>query len=306
MSTMIAIPERGIYLASRSPRRRELLSQIGVRYHLLLFRERVGEKPEVDESVLPGEAPPRTSSAWRAPRPTPAGAACCSGTCRRPPVLAADTTVALDGRIYGKPENRAEAEEILAALAGKRHEVLTAVALKNQDWIEVALSTSEVQLKALSKDDIRAIRGERRRRRQGRRLRHPGARGAFRGRDPRQLFRHHGAAAVRDRPVDRPAAVSESMSEEVLINVTPQETRVAIIGAGVVQELLIERAASRGPGRQPLRRARGARAARHAVGVRRDRPGARRVPARRRHLEPRRAADRERSSPKASRCWCRC
>ena len=154
MSTMIAIPERGIYLASRSPRRRELLSQIGVRYHLLLFRERVGEKPDVDESVLPGEAPAayvermaraKADTGWRRmlQRNLPPA-----------PVLAADTTVALDGRIYGKPENRAEAEEILAALAGKRHEVLTAVALKNQDWIEVALSTSEVQLKALSKDDI--------------------------------------------------------------------------------------------------------------------------------------------------------
>ncbi|HTG96388.1 MAG TPA: Maf family protein [Burkholderiales bacterium] len=154
MSTMIAIPERGIYLASRSPRRRELLSQIGVRYHLLLFRERVGEKPDVDESVLPGEAPAayvermaraKADTGWRRmlQRNLPPA-----------PVLAADTTVALDGRIYGKPENRAEAEQILAALAGKRHEVLTAVALKNQDWIEVALSTSEVQLKALSKDDI--------------------------------------------------------------------------------------------------------------------------------------------------------
>jgi nucleoside triphosphate pyrophosphatase len=154
MSTMIAIPERGIYLASRSPRRRELLSQIGVRYHLLLFRERVGEKPDVDESVLPGEAPAayvermaraKADTGWRRmlQRNLPPA-----------PVLAADTTVALDGRIYGKPENRAEAEEILAALAGKRHEVLTAVALKNQDWIEVALSTSEVTLKALSKDDI--------------------------------------------------------------------------------------------------------------------------------------------------------
>jgi len=151
---MIAIPERGIYLASRSPRRRELLSQIGVRYHLLLFRERVGEKPDVDESVLPGEAPAayvermaraKADTGWRRmlQRNLPPA-----------PVLAADTTVALDGRIYGKPENRTEAEEILAALAGKRHEVLTAVALKNQDWIEVALSTSEVQLKALSKDDI--------------------------------------------------------------------------------------------------------------------------------------------------------
>jgi len=154
MSTMIAIPERGIYLASRSPRRRELLAQIGVRYHLLLFRERVGEKPDVDESVLDGEAPAayvermaraKADTGWRRmlQRNLPPA-----------PVLAADTTVALDGRIYGKPENRAEAEEILAALAGKRHEVLTAVALKNQDWIEVALSTSEVQLKALSKDDI--------------------------------------------------------------------------------------------------------------------------------------------------------
>jgi len=154
MSTMIAIPERGIYLASRSPRRRELLAQIGVRYHLLLFRERVGEKPDVDESVLEGEAPAayvermaraKADTGWRRmlQRNLPPA-----------PVLAADTTVALDGRIYGKPENRAEAEEILAALAGKRHEVLTAVALKNQDWIEVALSTSEVTLKALSRDDI--------------------------------------------------------------------------------------------------------------------------------------------------------
>ena len=154
MSTMIAIPERGIYLASRSPRRRELLAQIGVRYHLLLFRERVGEKPDVDESVLPGEAPAayvermaraKADTGWRRmlQRNLPPA-----------PVLAADTTVALGGRIYGKPENRAEAEEILAALAGKRHEVLTAVALKNQDWIEVALSTSEVQLRALSRDDI--------------------------------------------------------------------------------------------------------------------------------------------------------
>jgi septum formation protein len=154
MSTMIAIPERGIYLASRSPRRRELLSQIGVRYHLLLFRERVGEKPDVDESVLDGEAPAayvermaraKADTGWRRmlQRNLPPA-----------PVLAADTTVALDGRIYGKPENRAEAEEILAALAGKRHEVLTAVALKNQDHLELALSVSEVQLKALSKDEI--------------------------------------------------------------------------------------------------------------------------------------------------------
>jgi septum formation protein len=151
---MIPIPERGIYLASRSPRRRELLSQIGVRYHLLLFRERVGENPDVDETVLAGEAPAayvermakaKAEAGWRRmlQRNLPPA-----------PVLAADTTVALDGRIFGKPDNRAQAEEILAALAGKRHEVLTAVAVKNYELLEVALSVSEVQLKALSKDEI--------------------------------------------------------------------------------------------------------------------------------------------------------
>ena len=154
MSTMIAIPERGIYLASRSPRRRELLSQIGVRYHLLLFRERVGEKPDVDESVLEGEAPAayvermaraKAETGWRRmlQRNLPPA-----------PVLAADTTVALGGKIFGKPDNREHAEQILAELAGKRHEVLTAVALKNHDWLEVSLSTSEVQMKPLSKEAI--------------------------------------------------------------------------------------------------------------------------------------------------------
>lgn len=154
MSNMIPIPERGIYLASRSPRRRELLSQIGVRYHLLLFRERVGENPDVDEAVLAGEAPAayvermaraKVEAGWRRmlQRNLPPA-----------PVLAADTTVALDSQIFGKPENRAAAEEILAALAGKRHEVLTAVAVKNYELLEVALSVSEVQIKPLSKDEI--------------------------------------------------------------------------------------------------------------------------------------------------------
>ena len=54
---MISPVDRGIYLASRSPRRRELLSQIGARYHLLLFRSRPDSPPDVDENLLPGEAP---------------------------------------------------------------------------------------------------------------------------------------------------------------------------------------------------------------------------------------------------------
>src|SRR3954464_14495948 len=54
---MISPVERGVYLASSSPRRRELLAQVGVRFHLLLFRSRPGEDPDVDEDALPNEAP---------------------------------------------------------------------------------------------------------------------------------------------------------------------------------------------------------------------------------------------------------
>jgi septum formation protein len=154
MSTMIAIPERGIYLASRSPRRRELLAQVGIRYHLLLFRERVGEKPDVDESVLEGEAPAAYVERMARAKADTGWRRMLQRNLPHAPVLAADTTVALGSKIFGKPDNREHAEEILAELAGQRHEVLTAVALKNQDRLELALSTSEVVLKALSKDEI--------------------------------------------------------------------------------------------------------------------------------------------------------
>ena len=154
---MAASPDRGIYLASRSPRRRELLTQIAVRYHLLLFRERggAGAPPEVDESPLAGEAPDayvervarmKAELGWQRmlQRNLPAA-----------PVLSADTTVALAGRIFGKPVDRAEAAEMLAALSGSTHEVLTGVALKHGDRLESALSRSEVRFKPLNPAEIR-------------------------------------------------------------------------------------------------------------------------------------------------------
>jgi septum formation protein len=147
--------ERGIYLASRSPRRRELLTQIGVRYSLLLFRSRPESKEEVNEDPLEGEAPAvyvervaraKAESGWRRmmQRNLP-----------QAPVLAADTTVALAGRIFGKPASRDEAAQMLAALSGTRHEVLTAVALAQGDWLESALQVSEVEFKKLGDDEIR-------------------------------------------------------------------------------------------------------------------------------------------------------
>jgi septum formation protein len=151
---MIGPLDRGIYLASRSPRRRELLSQVGVRYHLLLFRSRPDSPPDVDESLLPNEQPDtyvervaraKAQAGWRLLRLRNLPFA---------PVLAADTTVALDGQILGKPADRKEAAEMLAALSGRRHDVFTAVALTRDERIDSAVSRSEVQFKQLSPEDI--------------------------------------------------------------------------------------------------------------------------------------------------------
>lgn len=152
---MAKLLDRSIYLASRSPRRRELLGHIGVKFHLLLFRSRPGQPPDVDEEPGAGEAPrdyvvrvarDKAAAGWRRmlERNLP-----------RAPVLAADTTVTLEGQIFGKPRDRAEAEGMLAALSGKRHEVLTAVALQYEDEVETALSVSEVQFRELSAEEIR-------------------------------------------------------------------------------------------------------------------------------------------------------
>jgi len=152
---MIAPIDRGIYLASRSPRRRELLTQIGVRYHLLLFRERPDSGAEVDEAILEGEsasayverlARAKADAGWRRmlQRNLPPA-----------PVLAADTTVVLEDRIFVKPVDRREAADMLAALSGKTHEVLTAIALRHGDELESVLSRSEVRFKELSAAEIR-------------------------------------------------------------------------------------------------------------------------------------------------------
>ena len=146
--------DRSIYLASRSPRRRELLGHIGVKFHLLLFRNRPGAAPDVDEEPLVGEDPrdyvmrvarAKAAAGWQRmlERNLP-----------RAPVLAADTTVALGKRIFGKPASRRDAETMLAELSGKRHEVLTAVVLQYDDQVESALSVSEVQFRALTPQEI--------------------------------------------------------------------------------------------------------------------------------------------------------
>ena len=147
--------DSGIYLASRSPRRRELLTQIGVRYRLLLFRARPGREADVNEDPLPGE-PPAAYVERVARIKAQAGWGSLEGrNLPRGPVLAADTTVAVDGKILVKPLDRSNAADMLRLLSGRRHEVLTAIALKQDDWLESALSVSEVTFKPLSEEEIR-------------------------------------------------------------------------------------------------------------------------------------------------------
>jgi septum formation protein len=152
---MVGPLDRGIYLASRSARRRELLTQIGVRFHLLLFRAQPGREVDVDEDPQPGEAPAAYVERVALIKAEAGWSSLLQRNLPRAPVLSADTTVAVDGRILGKPADRQQAAEMLAALSGRRHEVLTAIALKNDDQLETALSVSEVAFKKLSDEEIR-------------------------------------------------------------------------------------------------------------------------------------------------------
>jgi septum formation protein len=151
---MARLLDRSIYLASRSPRRRELLGHIGVKFHLLLFRNRPGAAPDVDEDPHPGEDPRDYVMRVARAKAAIGWQRMLERNLPRAPVLAADTTVALEGRIFGKPASRREAEEMLAALSGRRHEVLTAVALQFDDEVETALSVSEVQFRKLAPEEI--------------------------------------------------------------------------------------------------------------------------------------------------------
>ena len=144
-----------LYLASQSPRRRELLHQIGVDFDTLIFRDGVRADAAVDETPLPGEEP-----VIYVERVTRAKAM--HGlkivedrrlTVR--PVLAADTTLELDGRIIGKPRDNADAMAILRSLSGRTHRVLTGVALDHFGRTEYLLSTSEVRFRTLDEEEIR-------------------------------------------------------------------------------------------------------------------------------------------------------
>lgn len=148
-----------LYLASQSPRRRELLTQLGVAHELLL--PDADEDAEALEAVQPGEPP----EAY-VPRVTLAKLQAALQRLQRRgwpprPVLCSDTTVALGARILGKPQDDAEAAAMLGALSGTVHRVLTGVALgvpaaSSAPLITTALQTSQVWMRPLTRDDIAA------------------------------------------------------------------------------------------------------------------------------------------------------
>ena len=135
-----------IYLASGSPRRRELLQQIGVSFRVV--------ETAVDEAVLMGEAPrayvtrlatAKADAGWQIRRDA-----------TDVPVLAADTAVVLDGKILGKPADREDAEGMLRQLSGRTHEVLTAIALRTANGLQSRISRSEVTFRSIAAGEAQA------------------------------------------------------------------------------------------------------------------------------------------------------
>ena len=143
-----------IYLASQSPRRRQLLDQLGVRYELLL--PDAAEDAEALESVLKNEAPATYVKRVTALKLDAAVARRKLRELQPAPILCSDTTVALGRTIYGKPEDEQDARRMLAELSGATHRVLTAVAVQSGRRRFAALSTSRVSFEAMSAAQIRA------------------------------------------------------------------------------------------------------------------------------------------------------
>jgi septum formation protein len=142
-----------IYLASQSPRRRQLLEQLGVKHELLLPDH--GEDTEAMEAVLPGEAPAPYVLRVTGLKLDAAMARLARRGLRLAPVLCSDTTVARGRVIYGKPEDARDAARMLRELSGASHRVLTAVAVQSGRKRLQVLSDSRVTFAKLTPSQIR-------------------------------------------------------------------------------------------------------------------------------------------------------
>jgi septum formation protein len=143
-----------VYLASQSPRRRQLLEQLGVRYELLLPDAQ--EDSEALEQLRPGEAPARYVQRVTGLKLDAALARMQRRSLPPAPVLCSDTTVALGRTIYGKPADEQDAARMLRELSGHTHRVLTAVAVHAGRKRVQALSDSRVRFEVMTPAQVRA------------------------------------------------------------------------------------------------------------------------------------------------------
>lgn len=135
-----------IYLASQSPRRRELLQQIGIKFRVLV--------PDVDECPLAREAPADYVARIAQMKAEAAWAQIVARRMKRQPVLAADTAVIVGRRILGKPRSHDEAAAMLQALSGRSHQVITTVAVAFERKLKLAHSITTVTFRRLAPDEI--------------------------------------------------------------------------------------------------------------------------------------------------------
>lgn len=143
-----------IYLASKSPRRSELLRQLGVDFVELHLREATGRVRDIDEQAEDGEPPAHYVERIARTKATIGWKRMEQRLLAPHPVLGADTEVVLDGEVFGKPRDVGDARAMLARLSGRRHDVLTGVALKTANGVAFALSPSSVTFRTLAPDEI--------------------------------------------------------------------------------------------------------------------------------------------------------
>ena len=132
-----------VVLASGSPRRRQLLTMIGIRHQVIAA--------DIDEAYLPGEAPP--AHAERLAREKGGVVAARNEDAL---VISADTIVVVDGEVLGKPRDAADAARMLHQLSGREHDVFTAVAVTRRGRTEAGVEQVRVTFRELSEDDVRA------------------------------------------------------------------------------------------------------------------------------------------------------
>lgn len=145
-------PAGFVWLASRSPRRQELLRQIGVPFRLL-----VSDDPQEDEWLErheAGESPARYVARVALAKAQAGRQRLERSAAPDAPVLASDTTVAIGGRIYGKPQDEADARRILGELSGRTHRVLSAVVVATRRDTRSAVQVSRVRFARLGAQEI--------------------------------------------------------------------------------------------------------------------------------------------------------